>query len=397
MRILVVSDIHANFAALSAIDEPHDVCVCLGDLVDYGPEPSACVRWVMENADYAIRGNHDHGVAQGIPVTGEKGYRYLTKVTRPSMWDALGAEERRFLLQLPVTQRAIIGRRRFYFVHATPRDPMDEYVMRDPVLWAKRLQNVEADVVCVGHSHIQFNLQLDGVVVLNPGSVGQPRDGDPRGVRGDRRQPDRVEARELSDRGNCRAGGCLASARARQATPRSQFPVRPASRVGPRGWSLGMMGWQWAVVVASAAALAVSAFYILLPKIVQTLLWLLLRLRYDFEITGLENLPRSGPVLVAANHGTWIDGFLLAAIVPRRGKALVNAGLVSAPVIKQLAQRGDRTRSFQRDRGHSWRDRSGPRGAETGRVHRRLPGRPDQPHRTNESVLTRNRVDGPRL
>jgi putative phosphoesterase len=180
MRILIVSDIHANWEALAAINEPHDVCVCLGDLVDYGPEPSRCVRWAMDHATYAIRGNHDHGVAQGIPVTGEKGYRYLTKVTRPQMWDALGAEERRYLLQLPVTQRAILGGRRFLLVHATPRDPMDEYLMRDPIVWAKRLQNVDADVVCVGHSHIQFNLQLDGVVVVNPGSVGQPRDGDPR-------------------------------------------------------------------------------------------------------------------------------------------------------------------------------------------------------------------------
>ena len=52
--------------------------------------------------------------------------------------------------------------------------------MRDPEVWARRVQNVEADIVCVGHSHMQFNLEVDGTVVLNPGSVGQPRDGDPR-------------------------------------------------------------------------------------------------------------------------------------------------------------------------------------------------------------------------
>lgn len=180
MRILVVSDIHANWQALAAINEPHDVCLCLGDLVDYGPEPSRCVRWAMENAHYAIRGNHDHGVAQGISVKGEKGYRYLTQATRPLVWEALEADERRYLLQLPLTQRATIMGRRFLMVHATPRDPLDEYLMRNPKIWAKRLQNVEADVVCVGHSHLQFNLMVDGVVVLNPGSVGQSRDGDPR-------------------------------------------------------------------------------------------------------------------------------------------------------------------------------------------------------------------------
>ena len=180
MRILVVSDIHANWQALAAIREAYDVCLCLGDLVDYGPAPARCVRWAMQNTRYAIRGNHDHGVAQGIPVTGETGYRYLTSVTRPLVWEALGPEERRYLLRLPVTQRFTLGGRTFLLVHATPRDPLDEYLMKDPSIWAKRLQNVDADVVCVGHSHVQFNLQVGGTLVLNPGSVGQPRDGDPR-------------------------------------------------------------------------------------------------------------------------------------------------------------------------------------------------------------------------
>jgi putative phosphoesterase len=180
MRILVVSDIHANWAALQAITQPFDVCLCLGDLVDYGPDPVPCVRWAMAHAKYAIRGNHDHGVAQGIPVTGETGFRYLTKASRPSMWDALGPEERRYLLQLPVTQRFTLGGKRFLLVHATPRDPLDEYLLKDPSVWAKRLQNVDADIVCVGHTHVQFRLEVNKVLVLNPGSVGLPRDGDPR-------------------------------------------------------------------------------------------------------------------------------------------------------------------------------------------------------------------------
>ncbi len=180
MRILVVSDIHANWAALSAIRQKFDFCLCLGDLVDYGPEPGPCVRWAMTNATHAIRGNHDHGVAQGVPVKGGSGYRYLTGITRPSMWELLGPEERRYLLQLPLTQRFILGGKRFFLVHGTPRDPLDEYLLKDPATWAKRLQNVEADVVCVGHTHIQFNIQVNGTIILNPGSVGLPRDGDPR-------------------------------------------------------------------------------------------------------------------------------------------------------------------------------------------------------------------------
>ncbi|WZO98971.1 metallophosphoesterase family protein [Isosphaeraceae bacterium EP7] len=181
MRILVLSDIHANYAALAAIREPYDVCLCLGDLVDYGPDPKPCVRWAMDNANFAIRGNHDHGVAQGIPVVGSRGYRYLTQASRPFMWESLDADERRYLLQLPLTRRVTIAGKRFLLVHGTPRDPLDEYLMRDTEAWSRRVRDADADIVCVGHSHMQFNLvATDGTVVLNPGSVGQPRDGDPR-------------------------------------------------------------------------------------------------------------------------------------------------------------------------------------------------------------------------
>ena len=180
MRILVVSDIHGNRAAIEAIDEPRDVCFCLGDLVDYGPEPAACVRWAMANADHAVRGNHDHGVAQEVPVTGEAGFRSLTRVTRPDMWEVLSAEERHYLVRLPVTKRVTVGDVRFLLVHATPRDPLDEYLLRDEAAWARRLEHVDADVVCVGHSHMQFKLKVGEKTVLNPGSVGLPRDGDPR-------------------------------------------------------------------------------------------------------------------------------------------------------------------------------------------------------------------------
>jgi len=180
MRILVVADIHANWPALAAIDEPHDLCLCLGDLVDYGPDPSACVRWAMRHADHAIRGNHDHGVAQGVEVNGDRGYRYLTQETRDWHWQSLAPDERRYLLRLPLRQRLTLHGKRYLLVHGTPRDPLDEYLMKDPDTWARRVEGAEADIVCVGHSHMQFNLNVNGVVVLNPGSVGQPRDGDPR-------------------------------------------------------------------------------------------------------------------------------------------------------------------------------------------------------------------------
>ena len=69
---------------------------------------------------------------------------------------------------------------RLALVHATPRDPMDEYLVDDPAGWQARIEGIDADILCVGHSHVQFHLDFGNVQVLNPGSVGQPRDGDPR-------------------------------------------------------------------------------------------------------------------------------------------------------------------------------------------------------------------------
>ncbi len=180
MRILVIADIHANWPALEAIREPFDVCLCLGDLVDYGAEPGPCIQWVRENSKHVVRGNHDHAVAQNIVGSGEVGYPFLARATRPLMWKLLGAEERTYLARLPLTLHLAIDGLDFYLVHATPRDPLDEYLLDDVAQWQRRLQATEANFVCVGHTHRQFLISANGCQVLNPGSVGQPRDGDPR-------------------------------------------------------------------------------------------------------------------------------------------------------------------------------------------------------------------------
>jgi len=180
MRILVVADIHANWPALQAINEPHDVCLFLGDLVDYGLEPTPCIDWVRRHAHHAVRGNHDHGVAQFVSVAGRGGYKYLTGVTRPLTQQRLSAEERRYLGTLPVTRMATLDDTRFLLAHATPRDPLDEYALPDAEFWGRRLEGVEADVICVGHTHYPYVLEVGDKLVINPGSVGQPRDGDPR-------------------------------------------------------------------------------------------------------------------------------------------------------------------------------------------------------------------------
>lgn len=180
MRILLISDVHANRAALAAINERFDLCLCMGDLVDYGCEPGPVVDWVRRNAAACVRGNHDHMVAQNVCTNGLAGFRYLSGVTRPVSRSRLDLSGFRYLCDLPVTRYLTLEKRKFLLVHATPRDPLDEYAPPEVEFWQRRLEGVGADVVCVGHTHQPYMLEVGRTMVINPGSVGLPRDGDPR-------------------------------------------------------------------------------------------------------------------------------------------------------------------------------------------------------------------------
>jgi putative phosphoesterase len=180
MRILLIADIHSNWPALRAIDEPFDACLFVGDLVDYGIQAPACIDWLAQNASVAIRGNHDHAVAQRIHSKGDGGLRRLAAITREYHWKILSATQLKFLSRLPVTKSVEIDNTRFHLVHATPWDPLDEYLWQDPVRWQQRTKDIDCDILCVGHSHVPFEVITPTCRVVNPGSVGQPRDGDPR-------------------------------------------------------------------------------------------------------------------------------------------------------------------------------------------------------------------------
>lgn len=180
MKVLLLADIHANWVALSAIRESFDACLFLGDLVEYGTDPVPCIDWVRQHCHAAVRGNHDHSTAQRVPPANGGGCRQLAGATRQLHERILDSTHYKFLARLPVTQTVVLGDHSFHLVHATPRDPMDEYLADDPVAWKTRLHGIEADFVCVGHTHLPLHLQLGTTQLVNPGSVGQPRDGDPR-------------------------------------------------------------------------------------------------------------------------------------------------------------------------------------------------------------------------
>ena len=180
MRILLIADIHSNWPALAAIDEHFDACLFLGDVVDYATDPVPCIEWVRRYATTVVRGNHDHSVAQRVLVRPGGTFRKMVAAMRPHHFDVLNDDHLTWLAQMPVTRHLVLDDQRFLLVHATPRDPMDEYIGDNVEQWQQRLEHVDVDFVCVGHTHIPMHLKLDNMQVINPGSVGQPRDGDPR-------------------------------------------------------------------------------------------------------------------------------------------------------------------------------------------------------------------------
>jgi len=197
MKVAVVSDIHANRHAFEATLEAVAASEaaelwCLGDLVGYGAEPDACVELARAHAAVCLAGNHDMAVAGEIPLDEfSRGASLAAQWTR----EVLAAENLEFLHGLsPQGQEGAVG-----LYHASPRDPVWEYVLS--ALLAELCMNAQAQrISLIGHSHVALsfnrregalatgeprrdNAMLDvsaGEWLLNPGSVGQPRDGDPR-------------------------------------------------------------------------------------------------------------------------------------------------------------------------------------------------------------------------
>ncbi|HEU4384413.1 MAG TPA: metallophosphoesterase family protein [Anaeromyxobacteraceae bacterium] len=184
MRVLVVSDIHGNTEALRAVATaagPVDRIVCLGDTVDYGPRPVETVRWIMQYAESSVRGNHDNAVAFDAPCRSAPAFRRLSEESRKLTVPMLGEGERAFLAGLPETAEIEVGGLRLALVHAAPSDPLFRYLRPSDVeAWRREVEPIDADLILVGHTHLPMVLDLGNKLVVNPGSVGLPRDGDPR-------------------------------------------------------------------------------------------------------------------------------------------------------------------------------------------------------------------------
>ena len=195
MRVAVFSDVHANLHALEAVLAETDVGAfdaiwCLGDLVGYGPKPNECVALLQERAAISLAGNHDLVVLGKIPIETFGGEAGAAARWTQTVLD----ESARAFLDTLEPQGTAPGAELF---HGSPRNPVWEYVLSDATA-ASAFELTEAQLVLVGHSHVALEISngddLRGEQapagtrlelgrmrrLLNPGSVGQPRDGDPR-------------------------------------------------------------------------------------------------------------------------------------------------------------------------------------------------------------------------
>jgi predicted phosphodiesterase len=205
MRVLVISDIHANRAALEATLEDaerigFDFVWCLGDMVGYGPEPDWCVSRIRRlGAVYGLRaivGNHDWAVLERMDVDD-----FNPEAARTVVWTRRNVSDESLAWLSDLPEDPIVEEERFTLAHGSPRDSVWEYIL-DPFIAEENFRDEKFTFCLVGHTHVPvvytlpdgqstvrvrrpvsgevLHLPDQGRAILNPGSVGQPRDGDQR-------------------------------------------------------------------------------------------------------------------------------------------------------------------------------------------------------------------------
>ena len=177
MKIVIITDLHGNYDAVRALPEAYDELWVLGDLVTYGPEPGAVVDFVRANSTVVVRGNHDHSLGYDMDPRCGARYQKMADVTRRYTASVLKKDQKEFLRGLPLKLELKRQNTSFYLCHAKPSDPLYGYCPEESEEWVKELGQLKADVLLVGHTHTPFVRQIGNRVVVNPGSLGQPKTG----------------------------------------------------------------------------------------------------------------------------------------------------------------------------------------------------------------------------
>jgi len=197
MKYLVIADIHSNLEAFEAVLEDAQNhggfghAWCIGDVVGYGPDPSACIKLLRQLDAVCVCGNHDLAAVGKIDIGG-----FNSEAARANRWTAgqLNFEEREFLSGLP----GLVVEDDFTIVHGSPRQPVWEYITHT-ITAEDNFRRFATRFCIVGHTHVPYLFTSDGIevsgsvlrdgdmlslgdtrLIINPGGVGQPRDRDPR-------------------------------------------------------------------------------------------------------------------------------------------------------------------------------------------------------------------------
>lgn len=177
MKILICSDVHANFEALRMLSpylKEVDLSICLGDIVGYGVEINKTIDFLRQNNFICIQGNHDRYLLEGT----EKQTKYLNESVLFGIEIAnrrITKDNLEWLKSLPISISYNLDGHKMLFVHGSPFDPTNEYVYPNN-LDLEKFTLFHYDVMAMGHTHRVLLESLDNKLILNPGSIGQARD-----------------------------------------------------------------------------------------------------------------------------------------------------------------------------------------------------------------------------
>jgi len=190
MRLAVISDIHGNIHALQSVwadlqKQSPDAIMCLGDLVGYGAYPNEVIDFVRQHDIPVLMGNYDDGVGfdrddcgcvYKDPADDARGHQSL-------LWtrEHVTPDRKAYLRGLPFDRRETDDGRQVRFVHGSPRK-INEYLYEDrsESVFRNVARVANAEILFFGHTHLPYQKQVSGTLFVNAGSVGKPKDGDPR-------------------------------------------------------------------------------------------------------------------------------------------------------------------------------------------------------------------------
>jgi putative phosphoesterase len=187
--VLVISDVHGNYHALDRVmkEVKYDAVVCCGDLVVDYPFPQQCIDALKDYCAYICSGNNDYNVAYNQKASDHisRNYVHLAKDLDRNTdltLELISDSAKNYLRKLPRECRFVIDGVSFYMNHTVPHLPLHHYLDKNTPRskLAEYYQDVRADLIVTGHTHVPYVKNFRDKILLNPGSVGEPRDGDPR-------------------------------------------------------------------------------------------------------------------------------------------------------------------------------------------------------------------------